>query len=779
MANFTWTSTSTTAGNYSTASNWTPSSGFSLNNATEDLFIGDGVITTSYTISMQTNTGNTTPLDLLTIQDTNALFKLDSTAAKTMTFTHDAGTSGVVVTAGTLSFAGAGAGAQKIVTNAVSVSNTGSITSNATGTLTVAKTLALSAGTISFASGLLAIGATTGTATVSGIGSLNVSGGQLSLGTFNMSAGTLTQSGGLFTNSGAATFSGGTETFSGTALFQAGTVNLNTALTLNAGTIQALTGGGGISVASGTVITMGGGTLDGTQGGVANAGTITGTGAVLGAITGAGTLLATGGTLEIGSAQSNASPVWQIASASALRFDANASADTVTFNSTADGDLALNGGAITFTDTISGMNVGASATAPTNFIDLLGTAGVTISSGGTVTGGATTDTIVLSTGQTLTLSGVVTNGNSTWYAITKSDGSGGTELFLNSVICYAEGTAILTDRGEVAVESLQAGDRVITLQDGQPVPMAITWTGNRHIDLLGHPRPYTAAPVRIRAGAFGDDLPRRDLLVSPAHGIYVDGKLVPANLLINHMTIVQDMDAASVSYHHIELERHALILAEGLTSESYLDTGNRAYFDNAGLAYVAHPEFHVNAGLKTWEDDACAPLAIDAETVAPIWHSLAARAETLGYSRPALATTADADIFLEANGRRLRPVASADGRYSFMLPAGTKALTLRSRATAPAALNPLSGDWRPLGVAVRGMTLRAGDDHIVIPADHPGLTNGWHTVERNAEDLWRWTAGAATLPLPAIATPMMLDIEIANTATYILAETVAEQRLAA
>jgi hypothetical protein len=174
-----------------------------------------------------------------------------------------------------------------------------------------------------------------------------------------------------------------------------------------------------------------------------------------------------------------------------------------------------------------------------------------------------------------------------------------------------------------------------------------------------------------------------------------------------------------------------------------------------------------------------APLAIDAETVAPIWHSLTARAELLGYSRPALATTADADIFLEANGRRLRPVASANGRYSFMLPAGSKALTLRSRATAPAEINPLSGDWRPLGVAVRGITLRAGDDHIVMPADHPGLTQGWHTVEKNAEGMWRWTSGTANLPLPAIASPMMLDIEITATATYVLAAAAADQRLAA
>jgi hypothetical protein len=624
----------------------------------------------------------------------------------------------------------------------------------------------ISAGTggITMSAGTITIGSGTNKPENFNMETLAVTGGALNIGA------------GAGTGIGAFNVSGTTVSLTGALvnLTSVGEININ-------GTISSPSSGGGIInvVGSSGTLSLGAGVVISGNTGVVNAGTVTGVGKIGGAFSGSGKVLATGGTLEISSAQSNASPVWQIASASVLRFDANASNDTVTFNSTADGDLALNGGAITFTDTISGMNVGASATAPTNFIDILGTAGVTITGGGTVTGGATTDSITLSTGQILTLSGVVTNGNSTWYAIAKSDGSGGTEIFLNSVICYAEGTAILTDRGEVAVESLQAGDRVITLQDGQPVPMAIKWTGNRHIDLLAHPRPYTAAPVRIRAGAFGDDLPRRDLLVSPAHAIYVDGKLVPANLLINHMTIVQDMDAASVSYHHIELERHALILAEGLTSESYLDTGNRAYFDNAGLAYVAHPEFHVNAGLKTWEEDACAPLAIDAETVAPIWHDLAARAEALGYSRPALATTADADIFLEANGRRLRPVASADGRYSFMLPAGTKALTLRSRATAPADLNPLSGDWRPLGVAVRGMTLRAGDDHIVIPADHPGLTQGWHTAEKAGDSLWRWTSGAAQLPLPAIAAPMMLDIDIANTATYVLAEATAEQRLAA
>ena len=59
---------------------------------------------------------------------------------------------------------------------------------------------------------------------------------------------------------------------------------------------------------------------------------------------------------------------------------------------------------------------------------------------------------------------------------------------------------------------------------------------------------------------------------------------MPAKLLVNGMTIVRDMSLPSVAYHHIELERHAVLIAEGVAAESYLDTGNRAVFSNAGLA---------------------------------------------------------------------------------------------------------------------------------------------------------------------------------------------------
>ena len=79
-------------------------------------------------------------------------------------------------------------------------------------------------------------------------------------------------------------------------------------------------------------------------------------------------------------------------------------------------------------------------------------------------------------------------------------------------------------------------------------------------------------------------MPHRDLVVSVDHGMFVDGVLVQAELLVNGSTIVRERQAA-VIFWHVELDRHAILLAEGAPAESYLDTGNRRQFGNCGMAY--------------------------------------------------------------------------------------------------------------------------------------------------------------------------------------------------
>jgi hypothetical protein len=106
----------------------------------------------------------------------------------------------------------------------------------------------------------------------------------------------------------------------------------------------------------------------------------------------------------------------------------------------------------------------------------------------------------------------------------------------------------------------------------------VRWLGHRRVDCRRHPRPGDAWPIRVRAGAFGENLPHRDLSLSPDHAVFVaPGLLVPVRYLINDATIVQEpVDA--ITYWHVELPTHDVLLAEGLPVESYLDTGNRGAF---------------------------------------------------------------------------------------------------------------------------------------------------------------------------------------------------------
>ena len=88
-------------------------------------------------------------------------------------------------------------------------------------------------------------------------------------------------------------------------------------------------------------------------------------------------------------------------------------------------------------------------------------------------------------------------------------------------------------------------------------------------------------PVCIKAGALDDNVPQRDLWISPHHAMYLDGVLIEAKDLVNGVSIVQAERADKVEYFHVELETHDVIIAEGALSETYLDDDNRTMFHNA------------------------------------------------------------------------------------------------------------------------------------------------------------------------------------------------------
>lgn len=144
------------------------------------------------------------------------------------------------------------------------------------------------------------------------------------------------------------------------------------------------------------------------------------------------------------------------------------------------------------------------------------------------------------------------------------------------VPCFVAGTRILTRRGEVAVEDLQVGDEAVAMVGGGF--SRITWIGQLQVATTNAYRVPKHWPIKVRAGAFAPGVPHSDLLLSPDHAVFVKGALIPVGLLENGLTVVREpMDR--VTYFHVELERHDVLLSEGLASESYLDTGNRADFD--------------------------------------------------------------------------------------------------------------------------------------------------------------------------------------------------------
>jgi hypothetical protein len=155
--------------------------------------------------------------------------------------------------------------------------------------------------------------------------------------------------------------------------------------------------------------------------------------------------------------------------------------------------------------------------------------------------------------------------------------------------CYLKGTSIATPEGEVKVEDLQIGDTVTTGRGGVAT---VKWVGWRTLRKARIPAAQAklAFPITFLKDCVADNVPHRDVSVSPHHLVLIDGSLIPAKALINGMTITQDLLRRDFTYYHVELDSFDILLADGLPAESYVDMGNRSMFENADTVAL-HPDF--------------------------------------------------------------------------------------------------------------------------------------------------------------------------------------------
>ena len=179
------------------------------------------------------------------------------------------------------------------------------------------------------------------------------------------------------------------------------------------------------------------------------------------------------------------------------------------------------------------------------------------------------------------------------------------------VPCFVPGTAIATPKGEVMVEDLRAGDRVITRDNGI---QQIVWTGTKRVSNNQITTFPELRAIAIKAGAMGNGMPERDLLVSPTHRMLIVSDLAKKHfgetevlVAAKHMLAMDGVEvsiAPYLTYIHFMCERHEIVLSNGAWSESFqpndfslkgLDTDRRKEL------VALFPEFERRAGIASYK----------------------------------------------------------------------------------------------------------------------------------------------------------------------------------
>lgn len=195
--------------------------------------------------------------------------------------------------------------------------------------------------------------------------------------------------------------------------------------------------------------------------------------------------------------------------------------------------------------------------------------------------------------------------------VTFTDGSTMTFSQIENVIpCFTPGTMIATPKGEQPAETLKAGDRVLTRDNGIQY---ITWAGRKELKLDDLKVSPNLLPIMIRKGALGDDLPERDMIVSPNHRVLIVSDMAKLYfgesevlMTAKHMTGmdgVEVMNAPQATYIHFMCQNHEIVLSDGAWTESF-QPGDYSLqgvdADQREELFLLFPELATKEGLRNY-----------------------------------------------------------------------------------------------------------------------------------------------------------------------------------
>ncbi|KAA8385788.1 hypothetical protein FOH24_11725 [Acetobacter tropicalis] len=314
--------------------------------------------------------------------------------------------------------------------------------------------------------------------------------------------------------------------------------------------------------------------------------------------------------------------------------------------------------------------------------------------------------------------------------------------------CYLAGSMIRTPKGDVAIEDILVGDKIVAFdwRNNRDIIRPVVWVGKGRVTVNPTlPDDEAGWPVRVLKNAIADGVPYKDMLITSEHCLFFEDKFVPVRMLVNGVSLFYDKSFPVYDYYHVETDPHSVITADGMLTESYLDTGNRASFVQNGKVAV------LRGKTRSWGTNSAAPLGVDRIFVEPLFYKLKCRENKVNVTNVQTETihiSNDPDLLLlTEKGGTIRPLRREGPVYSFMLPSDITSVRLVSRTNRPCdVIGPFVDDRRPMGVGVEDVQLLVVKGPYKITSHlHARKPQGWY--EDMGGNGVAWTDGNAVLPL--------------------------------